>query len=146
MTWALLAMGLVLALLTVPALVPLRHWLVLFPAFFVAWLGSGLAGWWLLLAPAALAALAASGGLDAWPGVVGLAVGVVAMAGLVWQAAMARRGATAFDRVLGGQVRNGHHVDEFFELPNNLLNRGRRSVDNNRDSRETSVTFRGSDG
>ena len=100
MAWALFAAGLLLALLTVPAVLPLRHWAVLFPAFFVAWLGSGLAGWWLLLAPTVLAALAAGGGIDAWPGLVGLALGAVAIAGLGWQAAMARRGSIVFDSVL----------------------------------------------
>lgn len=100
MAWALFATGALLVLLTVPALLPLRHWALLFPAFFVAWLSSGLAGWWLVIAPAVLTALAANGGLDTWPGLVGLALGGVAMAGLVWQAAMARRGSAVFDRVL----------------------------------------------
>jgi acetyl esterase/lipase len=100
MPWALFAVGAVLAVLTVPALSPMRHWALLFPAFFFAWLGSSLAGWWLVVAAGGLTALVANGGLDAWQGIVGLALGVLAIAGLVWQAAMARRGAGVFDAVM----------------------------------------------
>jgi acetyl esterase/lipase len=98
--WALFTVGAVLAVLTVPALSPMRHWAFLFPAFFVAWLGSSLAMWWLVLAAGGLAALVTHGGLDAWPGFVGLALGAVAISGLAWQAAMARRGARVFDAVM----------------------------------------------
>ena len=38
------ATAVVLSLLTVPALVVVQHWMLLFPTFFVSWLGAGLAG------------------------------------------------------------------------------------------------------
>jgi acetyl esterase/lipase len=100
MAWAVFAVGLVLALLTIPALVPLHHWAFLFPAFLVSWLGTGFAGWWLVITPLALSVPVASGGLSGWPGWAGLALGAVAIAGLLYQRALARRSARAFDRVL----------------------------------------------
>ena len=72
MPWVLLAVGALLAVLTVPALVPVHHWSLLFPAFFVSWFGTGFAGWWLVIAPAALLACVVGGGLDDWPGWLGL--------------------------------------------------------------------------
>jgi len=100
MAWALLAVGVALAILTVPALVPVHHWSLLFPAFFVSWLGTGFAGWWLIVAPATLLAAIAAGGLDQWPGWVGLALGSVAIAGLWYQRILSRRAWDAFDQAL----------------------------------------------
>ena len=100
MPWVLFAVGVVLATITVPALVTVDHWVLLFPAFFVSWLGSGLAAWWLVLIPATTATLAATGGLDAWPGWIGLGLVVAAMVGLMVQWRRARRGVEAFDTAL----------------------------------------------
>jgi len=98
--WVLLAIGATLALLTVPALVPVHHWSLLFPAFFVSWFGTGFAGWWLGIAPMALVAGVVAGGLESWPGWVGLALGMVAVAGLGYQRTLSRHAARTFDQVL----------------------------------------------
>jgi acetyl esterase/lipase len=100
MPWVLLAVGVMLALLTLPALIPVHHWALLFPAFFVSWLGTGFAGWWLLVAPIPLAVPAALGGAASWPGWLGLGFGALAIAGLLYQRTLARRAAVSFDRAL----------------------------------------------
>ncbi len=100
MPWSLFAVGVVLALLTVPALVVVQHWTLLFPTFFVSWLGAGLAGWWLVLISAATVALIATGWLAAWPGWVGLALVGAAAMGLLSQWRQARAGVVAFDAAL----------------------------------------------
>jgi acetyl esterase/lipase len=102
--WALLAVGVVVALMTVPAVMTVHHWALLFPAFVFSWLGTGMAGWWLALIPAVTAVLVAFGGLAAWPGWVGLSLVAVSMAALVRQAFQARRGVDEFDRVLAARV------------------------------------------
>lgn len=100
MDWALLGVGTLLALLTVPALVPVHHWALLFPAFFVSWLGTGFAGWWLVITPALLAGGVALGGLDGAAGWAGLGLGALALTGLWYQRGLAGRAAGAFDRTL----------------------------------------------
>jgi len=100
MPWALFAAGLFFAVLTVPALVRVDYWLLVFPVFFVSWFGTGMSGWWLTLIPVTTIALVALGGLAAWPGWVGLALALAAIAGLLRQQAMARRGAETFDAAL----------------------------------------------
>jgi acetyl esterase/lipase len=104
MDWALLATGCAIALMSVPAAYSVRHWTILLPAFFLSWLGTGMAGWWLGLISAVTVALVALGGLDAWPGWVGLGLVVVSLVVLLRQAALARRGAAEFDRVLAERV------------------------------------------
>jgi acetyl esterase/lipase len=104
MPWVLLAVGVVLALMTVPALYTVHHWTLLFPAFALSWLGTGMAGCWLVLVPSITVVLVALGGLAAWPGWVGLVLVVLAMGGLVRQALEARAGADEFDRVLAARV------------------------------------------
>ena len=99
-SWVLFAVGIVLALITTPALVAVRHWMLLFPTFFVSWLGAGLVTWWLVLIPATTYVLVAMGALDDWPGWVGLALVVAAMVGLGWQWSRARAGVRAFDDAL----------------------------------------------
>jgi acetyl esterase/lipase len=101
MSWALFALGASLCVLTIPALVPVRHWLVLFPAFVVSWIGTGLAGWWLVLLPTALGVVAASGGLTDTPGVIGLVLGCVAVAAVMWEELLARRSPRAVSAALG---------------------------------------------
>jgi len=100
MPWALFGAGLFFAVLTVPALVRVDYWAVVFPVFFVSWFGTGMSGWWLTLIPATTIVLVALGGLGAWPGWVGLTLALAAIAGLLRQQGMARRGAATFDAVL----------------------------------------------
>jgi acetyl esterase/lipase len=101
---ALLLFGLWVALLTLPGLLPVRHWAILFPAFVASFLGAGLAGWWLVLVPALTAALVVLGGLVSWAGWVGLALVAVTEVGLGFQAFQARKAAIEFDRVLSARV------------------------------------------
>ena len=118
MPWVLFALGVVLATITIPALVTIDHWALLFPAFFVSWLGAGLAAWWLVLIPVTTVTLAAFGGLTAWPGWVGLGLVVAAMAGLLVQWRRARHGVHAFDSALAAL-----EVE-----PRRRIRRNRRSV------------------
>lgn len=104
MPWVLLATGVVLVLMTVPALHAVHHWTLLFPAFALSWLGTGMAGWWLALIPTITVVLVALGGLAAWPGWIGLALVVLSMVGLIRQSLEARKGAAEFDRVLAERV------------------------------------------
>ncbi len=104
MPTVLLAFGIVVALLTLPGLLPVRHWSILFPAFVASFLGTGLAGWWLVLVPTTTALLVALGGLATWQGWVGVALVAATVVGLFYQALMARRGAIHFDRVLAARV------------------------------------------
>ena len=104
MPWVLLATGVVVALMTVPAFLAVQHWSLLFPAFVFSWLGTGMAGWWLGLIPAVTVVLVALGGLAAWPGWVGLTLVLASMVALVRQAFEARQGADEFDRVLAARV------------------------------------------
>jgi acetyl esterase/lipase len=104
MPWVLLAAGVVLALMTVPALYTVHHWTLLFPAFVLSWLGTGMAGWWLVVVPTVAVVLVALGGLAAWPGWIGLGLLALAMGGLVRHAHEARAGADEFDRVLAERV------------------------------------------
>jgi acetyl esterase/lipase len=98
--WVLFGVGAVLALLTVPALVPVHHWALLVPAFMVSWIGTGLAGFWLVVTPVLLAVPVLLGGLDGWPGWVGLGLGLLALSALLWERALSRRAAAAYDRAL----------------------------------------------
>ena len=89
----LLVFGLLVALLTLPGLIPVRSWAILFPAFFASFLGAGLSGWWLALVPVLTVVLVVLGGLASWAGWVGLALVVVAMAALAYEALLARKAA-----------------------------------------------------
>ncbi len=100
MAWALFTVGVLVALLTVPGVVRIKHWTLLFPAFVVSWFGTGLAGWWMVLVAGTTAALALLGGLDALPGWVGLALVLVAEVGLVRQWIVARHAGRTFDAAL----------------------------------------------
>jgi acetyl esterase/lipase len=100
MPWALFTAGVLFALMTIPALVRVHHWALLFPAFVVSWFGTGMSGWWLTLIPTTAVVLVALGGLAAWPGWIGLALIVASIAGLLYQSRMARRGSATFDAVL----------------------------------------------
>jgi acetyl esterase/lipase len=100
----LLVYGLLVALLTLPGLVPIRSWAILLPAFFASFLGAGLSSWWLALLPALTVALVVLGGLASWAGWVGLSLVVVAIAALAYEAMLARKAALEFDRVLAERV------------------------------------------
>ena len=118
MPWVLFTVGIVLALITAPALVAVQHWLLLFPTFLVSWLGAGLAAWWLVLIPATTIVLAGMGGLEEWPGWVGMALVAAAMLGLISQWRRSRAGVRAFDDALS-----------LLELePRRRLRRTRRSI------------------
>ena len=128
MPWALFAVGILFALLTVPALVRLHHWLLLFPAFFVSWFGTGMSAWWLTLIPVTTVVLVVLGGLAAWPGWVGLGLVVASIAGLLHQSALARRGGATFDAVLdpldGGHVEHARRSPRSVVLPFLMHDRG----------------------
>ena len=100
MDWVLFTIGAVLALLTVPAFVPVNQWALLVPAFVVSWIGTGLASYWLVVTPIALTVPVLLGGLDGWPGWVGLGLGLLALGALLWERALARRACAAYDRAL----------------------------------------------
>jgi acetyl esterase/lipase len=100
MTWGLLAVGIVVAMLTIPGVVRINHWTLLFPSFAVSWLGTGLAGWWMVVVSAVAATLVALGALESIEGWVGLALVLVCLAGLVVQWLVARRAGRAFDATL----------------------------------------------
>jgi acetyl esterase/lipase len=104
MPWVLLAVGVLLSMMTVPALYAVQHWTLLFPAFVLSLLGTGMAGWWLVFVPSITVVLVALGGLASWPGWIGLVLVGIAMGGLVRQAVEARAGAEEFDRVLAARV------------------------------------------
>jgi acetyl esterase/lipase len=128
MPWALFAAGILFAVLTVPALVRVHHWALLFPAFFVSWLGTGMSAWWLTLIPVTTVVLVALGGLAAWPGWVGLVLVVASIAGLLHQSALARRGGATFDAVLdpldGGQGEHSRRSPRSVVLPFLMHDRG----------------------
>lgn len=100
----LLVFGVVVALLTLPGLLPVRHWAILFPWFFVAFLGTGLSEWWTGLVAGLTVALVLLGGLGSWAGWVGLALVVVALATIAWSLLRARKAGAEFDRVLAARV------------------------------------------
>ena len=101
-SWALLALGTFALFCTVPGIYRVDHWALLFPAFVVSWIGTGLGVWWLVLTTGAAGALAASGGLSELTGWVGLAFVLAAEAGLIHQWVMARRATATFDTELKG--------------------------------------------
>ena len=63
MSWALLGFGLGAATLTIPAVRPVRVWLLLFPAFVVGLVAAELPGWCLAVTAAGAAALVGVGAL-----------------------------------------------------------------------------------
>jgi acetyl esterase/lipase len=101
MSWALLGFGLGAATLTIPAVRPVRVWLVLFPAFVVSLVTAELPGWCLAVTVAGAGALAGWGGLAGGAGWVGLAASGVAAGGLIRQIVLARRAAPVVDENLG---------------------------------------------
>jgi acetyl esterase/lipase len=104
----LLVFGAAVALLTLAGLVSVRHWAILFPAFFVSFLGVGMAGWWAVLVPAVAVLLVALGGLASWAGWVGLAFVGVALVGIGYEIVLSRRASREFDRVLAERVQERH--------------------------------------
>ena len=108
MSWALLGFGLAAAAATVPAVLPVRVWLVLFPAFVLSLVTGELPGWCLAVTVAGTGTLAAWGGLAGGAGWVGLAASGVAAAGLVRQMVLARQASPVVDenlRALDGRHR-----------------------------------------
>ncbi|MBO2446619.1 alpha/beta hydrolase [Actinomadura barringtoniae] len=92
MSYALLAVGLVSLVLALNALWPPRRFMALvIPGFFSSWLTIEMAPQLLVLEAAGLGLLAAYGGLDAWPGWIGLIAGLVGIAGTVATIVASRR-------------------------------------------------------
>jgi len=104
MPWLLFAGGLLLALMTLPGLIAVNHWAVLFQAFVLSWMGTAMTGWWLSLVTILTVVAIALGALASWPGWVGLGLVAASMAAMVRQALLARRAAAEFDRVLAERV------------------------------------------
>lgn len=82
MSWLLFGFGVVSAAATLNAFVPVRTPLLAIVGFFAGWLTIELALHNLVAHLVVLALLCAWGGLDAWPGVVGLVLALAASAGL----------------------------------------------------------------
>ena len=101
MSWALLGFGLGAATLTIPAVRPVRVWLLLFPAFVVSLVAAEVPGWCLAVTAAGAAALVGVGALAGWGGWVGLAAAGVAAGNLVHQMVLARRAAGIVDENVG---------------------------------------------
>jgi acetyl esterase/lipase len=77
MSWVLLAVGLLTLALGVNVLLPTRSFAGLVVSFLAEWLVAELAHWTVLVLGAAVVVCSLTGGLDAWPGWVGLAAAVV---------------------------------------------------------------------
>ena len=115
MSWALLGFGLGAATLTIPAVRPVRVWLLLFPAFVVSLVAAEVPGWCLGVTAAGAAALVGVGALAGWGGWVGLAAAGVAAGNLVHQMVLARRAAGIVDENVGAldgrhQARPGRSI------------------------------------
>ncbi len=115
MSWALLGFGLGAATLTIPAVRPVRVWLLLFPAFVVSLVAAEVPGWCLAVTAAGAAALVGVGALAGWGGWVGLAAAGVAAGNLVHQMVLARRAAGIVDENVGAldgrhQARPGRSI------------------------------------
>jgi acetyl esterase/lipase len=115
MSWALLGFGLSAATLTIPAVRPVRVWLLLFPAFVVSLVAAEVPGWCLAVTAAGAAALVGLGALAGWGGWVGLAAAGVAAGNLVHQMVLARRAAGIVDENVGAldgrhQARPGRSI------------------------------------
>ena len=82
MSWLLFGFGLLSALATINAFWPVRTPLLAILGFFAGWLTIELALHNLVVHLAVLAWLIAAGGLQAWPGVVGLVLALAACVGL----------------------------------------------------------------
>jgi acetyl esterase/lipase len=91
MPYALLAVGLAAALLTLNARFPVRRSAALVPSFFWAWYTIELAPHLLVAEVAAIGWTAAYGGLDGWAGWTGLVLGVAGVAGTVETILASRR-------------------------------------------------------
>ncbi|MFV2177063.1 alpha/beta hydrolase fold domain-containing protein [Actinomadura sp. LOL_016] len=91
MAYALLALGIVLALLAVNAHLPSRRPVLLGPSFFAGWWTIELAPHVLVTGAAALAFAGGFGGLDGWAGRTGLVLGIAGLAGVAWTIAVSRR-------------------------------------------------------
>lgn len=91
MSYALLAVGAIAALLALNARIPVRATAVLAPSFFAAWYAIELAPHLLVLEVAAIGATAAAGGLDGWAGWTGLVLGVAGIAGTIGTILASRR-------------------------------------------------------
>jgi acetyl esterase/lipase len=101
MSWALLGAGIAAAALTLPAVRPVRVWLLLFPAFLASLVGAELPGWCLAVTTVVVAVLVAAGGLAGVAGWVGLLLAGAAGAALGRQMVLARRAARIVDENVG---------------------------------------------
>lgn len=97
MSWALLGFGSAAAALTVPAVRPVRVWLLVFPAFLNSLVMAELPGWGLVIAVGGAAGLVALGGASGWAGALGLAAVAVAIVNLSRQVVWAHRAAGVVD-------------------------------------------------
>lgn len=91
MSWLLLAVGLTTLALGVNVLFPSRSLFGLAVSFFAEWLVAELAHWTTLVLGASVVVLVTAGGLDHWPGWVGLVAAVVGGGLLVAEMVLAAR-------------------------------------------------------
>ncbi|MGP4027704.1 alpha/beta hydrolase fold domain-containing protein [Actinomadura sp. 3N407] len=91
MPYALLALGILFALVAANAHAPPRNAVLLAPGFFCAWLTIEMAPHVLVTWAAATALVAMSGGLAGWAGWAGLALAVLGMAGVAATLVASRR-------------------------------------------------------
>ena len=95
MSWLLFAVGLAALALGVNVLFPSRSLLGLGISFFAEWLVAELAHWTILVLAGGVVALVALGGLDQWPGWVGLVAAAIGAALMVTEMVLASRSGPA---------------------------------------------------
>jgi acetyl esterase/lipase len=100
MSWALLAIGLATLALGVNVLHPSRSFLSMGISFFAEWLVAELAQWVILAIGVGVAVCIALGGLDNWPGWVGLVATAIGFVLMVIELVLAYRSSPAVVRAL----------------------------------------------
>jgi len=113
-SWAYLAVSVVGLVLVLNAFRPVRLTVFLVPSFFAAWYTGELPVWHIVWQAAATVAFAFAGAFGYWPGWVGLAVTLVAWAGLL---VLARVGDQAHDVLLRAEEEVPLFDDGSLELP-----------------------------
>ena len=100
MSWLLFAVGLAALALGVNVLFPSRSLLGLGISFFAEWLVAELAHWTILVLGGGVVVLVALGGLDQWPGWVGLVAAAIGAVLMVTEMVLASRSGPAVARAL----------------------------------------------